>query len=613
MNWIKKECDKEGTTFVSKFSEHFNIRGKVCSKAPDISSGYLDPTSLSIEEPFDWYDNLQTQLPVIKEEPPDDYGDLIETGGDFGESIKPAIGFRESIEPVGRRRSGRRHKQKNDDLYFYGDVLDYQWSQSDSACEESLLVKEEPREEVVFQSPEDNFVVTKNFEEDAQSIERMEHRCSEFDSANIGSKDYQGDNELEEISSWESPVKVEFQGRENLDEKYSIKGSEYTSEGFVENTSENHLIKENEYTTEFQERKIVGENHVIPGIENTSGGCVSEATDEDFGANIKHKVPEVDGTDPQEVQSSNGKEMENRPMGEGNTLGADVKVKSEMEEIEGDAGADERPKVVIENLENCTQENAPNEDTSLSPVSPGKLTLKLKKCQNGYRFVEEEEDDKSELHLKCGINFEYVKIPGKINEGYSCNECGKVFTQFYKFQRHYQIHGDIRPFMCVKPHCFAKFKRREHLYRHLRKVHQCSSLAVSKFHQTKPSTPDALRCKPIFECHVCNVGFMTRGEFKAHNWQHLKNRTCKGLSICLVCCMGFRRDRALKKHHREIECTEYPKVRELSYLRQGRGEDIKKFGYARRNRWDVKLERDRMATEYEWSNLDGNEEYLCCK
>ena len=563
MNWIKKECDEEGTTFVSKFSEHFNIRGKICSKAPDISSGYLDPTSLFIEEPFDWYDNLQTQLPVIKEEPPDDYGDLIETGGDFGESIKPAIGFCESIEPVGRRRSGRQHKQKNDDLYFYGDVLDYQWSQSDSACEESLLVKEEPTEEVVFQSREENFVVTKNFEEDLALVGNSEHGCSDLEAGNFSSKEYQGNNDWEKISIQESPIKVEFQGKQCINENHSFEES-------IEYVCKDHLINGSESIKELQEKENKDECHLKDKGENIADSA-AKAVEENLDENMKHEVLDADEVYAQERGNSRQKETKIIPVREGNTAVANVILKSELKEIEDDVGADEIPKVVIENLESCSQENAQKEDPSLSPVSPGKLTLKLKKCQNGYRFIEDEKDNNSELHLKCGINFEYVKIPGKVNEGYSCNECGNVFTQFYKFQRHYQIHGDIRPFMCVKPHCFAKFKRREHLYRHLRKVHQCSSLAVSKVHHTKPNTQVALRCKPIFECHVCYVGFMTRGEFKDHNWQHLKNRTCKGLSICLVCCMGFRRDRALKKHHREIECTEYPKVRELSYLRQGRG------------------------------------------
>ena len=49
---------------------------------------------------------------------------------------------------------------------------------------------------------------------------------------------------------------------------------------------------------------------------------------------------------------------------------------------------------------------------------------------------------------------------------YSCNDCGKCFTQNATLKRHYLVHSGDKLYECKE--CQKRFKRASHLNRHMK-------------------------------------------------------------------------------------------------------------------------------------------------
>ena len=134
-------------------------------------------------------------------------------------------------------------------------------------------------------------------------------------------------------------------------------------------------------------------------------------------------------------------------------------------------------------------------------------------------------------------NYKHVMIQKKTSNGYPCSTCVQVFRHYHSMKRHRKtMHSNQRPFKCVEPNCSSAFKRKDELCSHLQHVH------------TKWLLKE-------YKCQGCDVTFNGKEQFQEHNWKHWKDGTYKDLFICLVCCMGFKEQRILRQHHRNIKCS----------------------------------------------------------
>ncbi len=55
---------------------------------------------------------------------------------------------------------------------------------------------------------------------------------------------------------------------------------------------------------------------------------------------------------------------------------------------------------------------------------------------------------------------------------YTCSHCGKSFARRERLIVHERIHTGERPFACLDSGCGSKFKKKEHLFSHIRHVHR---------------------------------------------------------------------------------------------------------------------------------------------
>nr|XP_023683367.1 zinc finger protein 271-like isoform X3 [Paramormyrops kingsleyae] len=144
-----------------------------------------------------------------------------------------------------------------------------------------------------------------------------------------------------------------------------------------------------------------------------------------------------------------------------------------------------------------------------------------------------------------------------VEKTYSCNECGKSFTNTAALTRHTKTHSTEKKCICAQ--CGKGFINQSYLKKHQRvhtgeKPHVCSecgqrftvsySLKVHmRFHSGE---------KP-YQCTECGMRFFTRATYKNHILNHSGERP----NVCGQCGKSFK-DAASLRRHCEIHLAEKP-------------------------------------------------------
>ena len=61
---------------------------------------------------------------------------------------------------------------------------------------------------------------------------------------------------------------------------------------------------------------------------------------------------------------------------------------------------------------------------------------------------------------------------------YTCAQCGKIFKNKYKLERHHKVHKGVKDEICL--HCQKAFTRRDHLKVHVWNKHGLQMKKVQK-------------------------------------------------------------------------------------------------------------------------------------
>uniref|UniRef100_A0A4W5MJI6 C2H2-type domain-containing protein n=1 Tax=Hucho hucho TaxID=62062 RepID=A0A4W5MJI6_9TELE len=178
-----------------------------------------------------------------------------------------------------------------------------------------------------------------------------------------------------------------------------------------------------------------------------------------------------------------------------------------------------------------------------------------------------------------------VDHPGP--DGYTCHQCGKIFSTGKKLGKHRMIHSDETPHVCS--YCGTKFKRREHLRRHENlhtneKPHlsQCYGDTFGRQEDLNTHLGKMHTMLRNYICKACGTTFKDRNSLRRHRY-HTHTKEGKVFQ-CEECGLSFSRADHLK-HHKYTHSTERPFSCSMCYKVFHRADNLKKHERNHRNKW----------------------------
>ncbi|XP_042188048.1 zinc finger and BTB domain-containing protein 14 [Callorhinchus milii] len=148
------------------------------------------------------------------------------------------------------------------------------------------------------------------------------------------------------------------------------------------------------------------------------------------------------------------------------------------------------------------------------------------------------------------VKFEYLLYGDR--EQFSCQNCGKTFTDEMRLRKHEKLHSADRPFVCDI--CSKAFTTQAHLKEHLKihtgfKPYGCEVCGKSFIR-----APDLKKHERVhsnerpFACHMCDKAFKHKSHLKDHERRHRGEKPF----VCSSCTKAFAKASDLKRHENNM-------------------------------------------------------------
>lgn len=148
------------------------------------------------------------------------------------------------------------------------------------------------------------------------------------------------------------------------------------------------------------------------------------------------------------------------------------------------------------------------------------------------------------------VKFEYLLYGDR--EQFSCQSCGKTFTDETRLRKHEKLHSADRPFVCDI--CSKAFTTQAHLKEHLKihtgfKPYGCDVCGKSFIR-----APDLKKHERVhsnerpFACHMCDKAFKHKSHLKDHERRHRGEKPF----VCGSCTKAFAKASDLKRHENNM-------------------------------------------------------------